>query len=194
MATGFKSDAFQTPGFQIDAGVGVDALTLVGFSTGAPTVGTLEVGLPVVSIGTGNGGRSAGKGHRKRLRKRHRKDEFDPLDEDQVEDALELARQRGTLRRLSDIAPGSDAVTIVDDLAPIVAKGSKTPKLKVVARTSGLAGPAFSRTVSQTDSFEKIIVSARLTAAQQAAEAQKLKVAQAAQDDEDDVELLLMLA
>lgn len=169
-----------------------NAGSISGSAQGQATVtGTLSyTGTPVeppVVVSTGSGG-----GPAKRRKKKKRT----------VEEELELARARGTLRKLSDI------------WSPVVATGlpsweemesdlNKLPERRT--KQSAKSGPAFM--IPETDSFEKIteasrrVIDALLAQAQvqaeqtHAAERQRISYdlkRQAEEDDEDILELLLL--
>lgn len=173
-----------------------DPNSMSGSASGSATVtGTLSsTGTPaeVPSQGTGNGGRSAGDAYRKKKKKKRT-----------VEEELELARIRGTLRKLADIwsnPPETHGLPTWEEMADQYA-----PKPEPVLKAKPKAGPAFM--IPETDSFEKIteasrrVIDALLAQAQARAEqtsaAERQQIAndlkrKAEEDDEDILELMLL--
>lgn len=149
------------------------------------------VGGPIVVPTPGTGGRAAGPARRRRKKKRKLT----------VEELLELARARGTLRRLDHIwsVPEPNLLPRWEDMKNEWEVEEEAPK---VTKRSPSSGPAFM--MPEADSFEKnvsdasrvvidnLLAEARKRAAL-SAEQQRALLRQAEEDDEEDLLEMLLL-
>lgn len=189
--TGSADGSSTATGLLTDGGGGLIQVNITGSSEGSATVtglltftGTPEA--PPEHISTGSGG-PAGKARRRKRRKLT------------VEEELELARARGALRNLSELwsSPEESPFLPWEEIAEELEEPVAPPRMATSAFAS--SGPAFSGTVDETDSFEKIpsasrVVVERLMAEAQARAAQIFAQRRAQEDDEDedDIEMLLL--